>query len=104
MAVQDFEGKNVTPEMYLSIRKAVNDDNCNIDLIYGSLYMILKSALRSSESSLKQEVIFEAVCLCKIFKMKQIFNLDLDPLHKLHSTLSKYGKSFLLCPVYGKVD
>lgn len=66
LAVQDFEGKNVTPNMYMSIKGAVDEESCNIDLIYGSLYMLLKCALSLPESSLKQEVFKEDLQALKI--------------------------------------
>ncbi|KFM66822.1 hypothetical protein X975_03845, partial [Stegodyphus mimosarum] len=42
-AVLDFEGKNISHEMYQSLKKTV--DNSNIDIAYGALYVLLKCAL-----------------------------------------------------------
>lgn len=74
MAVQDFEGRRVTPNTYMSIKKFTDEENCKIDFVYGSLYMLLKCALSFPENSLKQEVInfsilkknyfFFSLCLC----------------------------------------
>ncbi|CAL1269258.1 unnamed protein product, partial [Larinioides sclopetarius] len=54
LALLDFEGKDVNPEMYLAIKKAAQD-SCNVDVVYGALYTLLKCALSLPEASLKQD-------------------------------------------------
>ncbi|GFS46606.1 COMM domain-containing protein 5 [Trichonephila inaurata madagascariensis] len=58
LAMLDFEGKPVNSDMYVAIKKAVQD-TCNVDIIYGALYTLLKCALSFPETSLKQDIFKE---------------------------------------------
>lgn len=55
VAVSDFEGKDITPETYQSIKNEA-DEATNVDIIYGGLYTLLKCALSIPVTSLKKEV------------------------------------------------
>ncbi|XP_054708749.1 COMM domain-containing protein 5-like [Uloborus diversus] len=65
LIVLDFEGKNVTTEMYQSIKNTEEND-INFDSIYGALYVLLKCALSFPETSLKQEIFREDLQELKI--------------------------------------
>ncbi|GFT82467.1 COMM domain-containing protein 5 [Trichonephila clavipes] len=58
LAMLDFEGKPVNSDMYVAIRKAVQD-TCNVDIVYGALYTLLKCALSFPDTSLKQDIFKE---------------------------------------------
>ncbi|XP_055950428.1 COMM domain-containing protein 5-like [Argiope bruennichi] len=58
LALLDFEGRGVNPEMYTAIKKATQD-TCNVDVVYGALYALLKCALNLPEASLKQDIFKE---------------------------------------------
>lgn len=58
VALLDFEGRGVNPEMYLAVKKAAQD-TFNVDVVYGALYSLLKCALSLPEASLKQDVSVE---------------------------------------------
>ncbi|GFR13172.1 COMM domain-containing protein 5 [Trichonephila clavata] len=58
LAMLDFEGKPVNSDMYVAIKKAVQD-TCNVDIVYGALYTLLKCALSFPETLLKQDIFKE---------------------------------------------
>ncbi|GFU12002.1 COMM domain-containing protein 5 [Nephila pilipes] len=58
LAMLDFEGKATNSDMYVAIKKATQD-SCNVDIVYGALYALLKCALSLPEASLKQDIFKE---------------------------------------------
>ncbi|GIX68886.1 COMM domain-containing protein 5 [Caerostris extrusa] len=58
VALMDFEGRGANPDMYVAMKHAVKD-NCNVDIVYGALYTLLKCALSLPETSLKQDIFKE---------------------------------------------